>query len=480
MGVRAFGGWWWPAAALVLVGCGDDAAPSPCAGIDCSGHGVCFVSGTTPYCDCARGYHAEGLACLPGDPPEACRGVTCSGHGTCVATSGGVPSCNCFDGYVPDGLECVPATCGAVWMKTLPGLSAYGVAAAPGGGAIYVAGNMGSTAVVMQLDACGELVRQQVFAGPADTWSVANRLLFDGGNLHAFGSYEPWDSTATPTDAGVLHAVLEPSPLELLEERELSTGDGWDGSWFPAAARGDDGSWWIGGGNLRYGTDHWIYHARVVREGADGSHCVGVPTAEPESWVEAVAAFDGRVWLSGVTPTDDYLRTYAPEGEPASESCIGEPDGDWTLRPPALGWFFGSSILEDGDGVLMVGEGGSVDGGVAVRLRWSETEGWLAPTPWNPTEGYDRFHRAARGPAGELCAVGVGDYTDDTAENYDGLFACYEPRTLAARFEHFWPEAGGCTDVALDAAGGLLVVCSGWIDTKLLRCLPTGECPAIP
>jgi hypothetical protein len=170
---------------------------------------------------------------------------------------------------------------------------------------------------------------------------------------------------------------------------------------------------------------------------------------------------------------------YAPEGAPADVSCIGEPLEDWTLRPPALGWFYPAGMLQDGDGFLMVGEGAGAEA-VAVRLRWSETEGWIAPTQWDPTPGYDRFNRAVRGPAGELCAVGVGDYGDETALKFDALFACYEAGTLEARFELMWPELGGCSGLALDAAGGLLVACGGWADTTLMRCLPTGECPTIP
>ena len=467
-------------ALVAAAGCGGDPLPGPCDGVDCSGHGICFVSGITPYCECARGYHAEGLFCLPGDPPDACRGVICSGHGTCVVTSGGTASCECSSGYVPHGLDCVPAACPPVWRRTLPGLWLYGVAADPAGTAIYVSGSLGSAAVLMQLDSCGELVRQQVFSGPADTWNTATRIVLDGETIHAFGSYEPWDPSVTPTEAGALHALFRRSPLELLEVRPHSTGADWTTAWYPAVARAPDGGWWIGGSSAHEARDALIFEPRVIRERADGSTCIGIPTTGVDAWVEDVAAFDGRIWVSGVTESDSYLRAYSPDVADTDPSCIGEPLGDWTLRPPALGWFFPASLLQDGEGVLMVGEGGNVTGGVAVRLRWSETEGWTAPTPWNPTEGYDRFNRAARGPAGELCAVGIGDYGSETALEYDGLFACYEPRTLELRFEHHWPAFGRCSGLAVDAAGGLLVGCARWMDAELVRCLPTGECPAIP
>lgn len=477
LGAGFLAGW-----AALAVGCGDDAAPSPCAGIDCSGHGVCFVSDTTPYCDCARGYHAEGLACLPGDPPAACRGVACSGHGACVATSTGVAVCECFPGYVPRGLSCVPASCGEVWRKTIPGLAVWGVATAPAGTSIFVAGNMGTDAVVMQLDACGDLIRQQPLAGPADTWGIATRLVFVDGVMHVFASYEPWNPSVTPTESGILHAEFDPSPLELLGTRRLPVGPDWTRAWFSSVARGTDGSWWVGGYLVREEVaGEPEYYAHVVREDAGGSHCGVAPTADPDAWVEGAAAFDGRIWLSGVTPTDSYLRSYPPEGAPAEPSCIGEPERDIVLRPPALSWFFPTAILEDGDGVLLVGEGGgAAPSGVAVRLRWSEAAGWVAPSPWDPTEGYDRFADATRGPDGALCAAGAGDYANEALEEDDGLFACYEPGTLAARFEHDWVGTGGCSQIAVDAAGGLLVVCGGWVDTELIRCRPTGECPAIP
>jgi hypothetical protein len=466
--------------ACAVGGCGDESGSGPCAGVDCSGHGICFVASGVAYCECARGYHAEGLVCLPGDPPDVCRGVLCSGHGSCVVTASGAASCDCATGYVPHGLDCVPSACPLVWRHSLPGIQLLGLTFDPVGGSILIAGNMGTAAVVVQLDACGELVRQQPFSGPPDTWSAASRIVIDGDTLHAFGSYEPWDPFLTPTESGALHARLTRSPLGLLDVRQLSLGANWVRAWYYAVARGADGSWWIGGSQ---GLDDpelgWVPQARLLREDPDGSYCVGLASSETGTWVESVASIDGRIWVGGVLPRSSYLRSYAPEGDPAAASCVGDPVQEWELRPTGLNWFFPTQQLPFGEGSLLVGEGGNVIGGSAVRLRWSEADGWTAPpTQWNPTDGYDRFHGAVRGPDGELCAFGVGDYANEEVEAYDGLLACYQPGTLEPIFEQRWPALGGCTGLAVDAEGGLIVGCAGWVDGTVMRCLPTGECPA--
>ena len=41
-----------------------------CRGVDCSGHGVCMVEGTRPFCFCEDGYAAEQQACVPAREPE--------------------------------------------------------------------------------------------------------------------------------------------------------------------------------------------------------------------------------------------------------------------------------------------------------------------------------------------------------------------------------------------------------------------------
>jgi len=105
----------WSAPVLVFLplalsaGCSSEAG-GPCAGIDCSGHGICTSVADLAYCICAAGYHPVGLDCLVNDPLDPCRGVTCSDHGTC-RVDGTVPTCDCDAGFVPDavtGLSCMP------------------------------------------------------------------------------------------------------------------------------------------------------------------------------------------------------------------------------------------------------------------------------------------------------------------------------------------------------------------------------------
>ena len=93
---------------LLAVGCDDSGTTKtdPCAGVTCSGNGVCVVQYDAAVCNCFFGYHPEDLACVR--DPQPCDDVTCSGHGTCVDDGEGNLSCDCDEGYLPEALECIP------------------------------------------------------------------------------------------------------------------------------------------------------------------------------------------------------------------------------------------------------------------------------------------------------------------------------------------------------------------------------------
>lgn len=100
---------------LLLAACEWTPNRSPCADIDCSGHGTCVVadlaggSEPLPTCLCETGYAptASGWLCLPANDTSLCAGLTCSGHGTCVSVKGR-PTCLCEKGYTAsaDGSTC--------------------------------------------------------------------------------------------------------------------------------------------------------------------------------------------------------------------------------------------------------------------------------------------------------------------------------------------------------------------------------------
>jgi hypothetical protein len=91
-----------------LAGC-DDAGR--CAGVSCSGHGVCYIEMGILYCNCDPGYVSDGLQrCLPEDSTDPCYRAFCSGYGTCVVEDGR-PRCNCESGYhrsAVNPLNCAP------------------------------------------------------------------------------------------------------------------------------------------------------------------------------------------------------------------------------------------------------------------------------------------------------------------------------------------------------------------------------------
>ncbi|MGC4122932.1 MAG: hypothetical protein QM765_51860 [Myxococcales bacterium] len=94
-----------------------DAATDPCAGFDCSGHGVCALAAGAPICACDRGYSPSsgGLDC-EANLPLGCEGVTCAGHGTCALNAVSSPICQCDQGYQARGLECVAGSAPTLTM----------------------------------------------------------------------------------------------------------------------------------------------------------------------------------------------------------------------------------------------------------------------------------------------------------------------------------------------------------------------------
>lgn len=75
MGIRVGSVGWAAALLLFLAACSDDksAALNPCAGVTCSGKGLCAPQPAGPVCVCAPGYEPRGLECVPAviEEPEA-------------------------------------------------------------------------------------------------------------------------------------------------------------------------------------------------------------------------------------------------------------------------------------------------------------------------------------------------------------------------------------------------------------------------
>ena len=100
----------------------------PCDAQTCSGHGDCRAEGAGVACDCADawagarcdacadGYHGDGADCVADSPcnPDPCvHASKCdevSGAAACTCLSGyaGDQCSDCADGYVAEGLVCVP------------------------------------------------------------------------------------------------------------------------------------------------------------------------------------------------------------------------------------------------------------------------------------------------------------------------------------------------------------------------------------
>lgn len=69
------------AVAMDAAAADEDAGAGPCEGTSCSGHGTCSVTGGTPACQCARGFHAVGLECIADLPAHLLAFPGCEGSG---------------------------------------------------------------------------------------------------------------------------------------------------------------------------------------------------------------------------------------------------------------------------------------------------------------------------------------------------------------------------------------------------------------
>jgi hypothetical protein len=83
---------------LALSCGGTTESRGPCAGVDCSGHGVCVAVADSRYCWCAAGYVPVGSDCVRVDGGDACALVDCEGHGTCWLEAGAT-RCRCESGW---------------------------------------------------------------------------------------------------------------------------------------------------------------------------------------------------------------------------------------------------------------------------------------------------------------------------------------------------------------------------------------------
>jgi hypothetical protein len=103
-------------AGAVLSGCyvgtdtyiffdGGQSDKDPCISSRCGAHGRCDP--TTSACDCDEGYLWTSAGCVPDVQTESCDGVNCSGHGTCFVIRDGRAVCDCEKGYESYGISCI-------------------------------------------------------------------------------------------------------------------------------------------------------------------------------------------------------------------------------------------------------------------------------------------------------------------------------------------------------------------------------------
>lgn len=70
-------------------------------------------------CTCADGLGCVNAHCVRPQPPrQPCAGVSCSGHGVCASTDGVTAVCDCESGYVASSTTCIAQGCVATRTVT--------------------------------------------------------------------------------------------------------------------------------------------------------------------------------------------------------------------------------------------------------------------------------------------------------------------------------------------------------------------------
>ena len=161
-----------------LAGCGNDGAGSPCAGVDCSGHGTCYTDGLWPLCSCDPGYRPSGAACVSdgdggdsggdGEDGDTDHGGSCDPGGTDDRCAGGIllrcrtdgtgfVEITCPFGCAPDGTRCGQLDVPNVTDDEVINSGTADVAI-PAGAGSYVLLDTDTGAITMHDDAGGVLL----------------------------------------------------------------------------------------------------------------------------------------------------------------------------------------------------------------------------------------------------------------------------------------------------------------------------------
>ena len=214
-----------------------------CAGVTCSGSGVCEVIGQDGYCACDPGYTGSDCsecapdyeldaagACVLG---ELCRDAKCGGHGACVPTGFGDVTCACDAGY--SGTDCGGAAL-AIHTSSET-LSLYGgqtIVLDPVGGTgpftwQIVEGPAHVTPCGIRDPGCPQGSARLTVDAPAggiQDLTLVKVLLYQPGGGQALGNYVALPLTMVPF-TGTIHEELMPyyrAMLKYMRARGIRAG----------------------------------------------------------------------------------------------------------------------------------------------------------------------------------------------------------------------------------------------------------------
>jgi hypothetical protein len=442
-------------------------------------------------------------ACAPACAGRVCGDDGCGGScGPCASPRVCAPDgtvCACPAGANPCGGACCAAgeacvsgrCCPSGWRTSVPGVQLQSIAR-DATGAIVLAGRAGSElalmdgdrAVVVTLDACGAVTGQQTLsprgANRAGLSSVATRTSARtlSSPLAVAGSVQG----ATVDVDGVV-MTLSSARLPATVTADTTVRFAGSSDYHHGAIQNADGSVWTAAA-----AQFLIQPAcalATVTAAAGGTSCARTlfsPCTTDAAYAVGVG-HDDRIWLVGNHGPQAFATPFDPSACAGSASCACAPArAPVEIRPSGTSFAGWRAVVAGPSRTFVAGFAGISSADIGALVGAIDGSGTVQLSALsNPTRLGDGYYGVAYGPSerGPLVYTsGLRNWNQSSPPSGSpGVLAAYDPVTLALRWELLVPGAGHCPAVAVDDAGGVLVVCTGPTGSTVRRCASSGTCP---
>jgi hypothetical protein len=462
------------------------------------------------HCGACGNRCADGLACREGRCAcvPSCAGRVCGDDG-CGGACGPCPSprvcapdgsaCGCPAGANPCGGTCCAAgeacvsgrCCPSAWRTSVPGVQLQSIAR-DSGGALVLAGRAGSElalmdgdrAVLVTLDACGTLSGQQTLtpAGSSRAGLSAVATRTSARTISSPLAVAGFVQGATVDVDGVVMTLGGSRlPASVMTDTTIRVAGSSD--YHHGAVQVGDGSVWTAA------TAQYLIAPScalaAVTPGPGGSSCAR-PLFSPctsDAAYSVGIGHDERVWLVGIHGSQAFASLFDPTACAGASACTCAPArAPIEIRPSGTSFAGWRAVVAGPSRTFVAGFGGLSSTDIGALVGAIDGSGTIQVSALsNPTRLGDGYFGVAYGPSDRgplVYASGLRNWNlTAPPSGSPGVLAAYDAATLALRWELVVPGAGHCPAVAVDDAGGVLVVCTGPAGSTVRRCSPAGTCP---